>query len=78
MAAVAQATEPSLVKANSTFTIDLSAVRFMDSTAIGLMLRLKKQAHRQNTRLEFVGASKELRGVIRILRLEEYLLKSHS
>ena len=78
VAAVAQATEPSLVKANSTFTIDLSAVRFMDSTAIGLMLRLKKQAHRQNTRLEFVGASKELRGVIRILRLEEYLLKSHS
>jgi N-acetylglucosaminyldiphosphoundecaprenol N-acetyl-beta-D-mannosaminyltransferase len=72
--AVEEATLPSLANAVASLTIDLSAVRFVDSSGVGLMVRFRKQAHRQNTHLRYIGASENLRGVMRILRLEEYLL----
>jgi N-acetylglucosaminyldiphosphoundecaprenol N-acetyl-beta-D-mannosaminyltransferase len=54
--------------------IDLSAVRFIDSTGLGLMVRTKKFARQQNTRLLFTGLQAPVRNVLRLARLEEFLL----
>lgn len=74
--AVAQATEACLANATGKITIDLAGVRFIDSSGIGLMVRLRKQASRKNVELEFVEASGSVQNVARLLRLEEYLFRS--
>jgi N-acetylglucosaminyldiphosphoundecaprenol N-acetyl-beta-D-mannosaminyltransferase len=55
-------------------TIELSGVRFIDSTGLGLMVRSKKEAASQGVRLRFAGINGNVRNVMRISRLEEYLL----
>ena len=54
--------------------VDLAAVRFIDSTGVSLMIRLKKLAHRKGIRLEFRNPVGTVRAVIRLLKLEPYLL----
>jgi anti-anti-sigma factor len=61
---------------DSTKTIDLSQVRFIDSTGLGLMVRAKKHCLAQRQSLNFVGLQPAVRNVLRLSRLEEFLLSS--
>ena len=56
--------------------LDLSAVRFMDSSGLGLMIRAKKLADAQQKRLRFTHAGPAVRNVIRLAKLDGYLLAS--
>lgn len=59
-----------------TLTIDLAELRFMDSTGLGLMIRAKKTAARSGLAIAFAGAPPAVSNVIRLSRLEDYLLGS--
>src|SRR5262249_8427482 len=54
--------------------IDLEELRFIDSTGVGLMIRAKKSAARAGSVLTFSDAQAAVRNVIRICRLEGFLL----
>lgn len=56
------------------FAIDLSSVRFIDSTGIGLLIRAKKWAQQVGARLDLLAPSANVLNVIRLARLEAYLL----
>jgi anti-anti-sigma factor len=55
--------------------IDLSGVRFIDSTGLGLMVRAKKLARNGGANLLFTALPPPVQNVIRIARLEEFLLR---
>lgn len=55
-------------------TIDLGAVRFVDSTGVGLMVRAKKQCGERGIDICFQHPSRAATSVIRALRMEAYLL----
>ena len=57
-----------------TVAVDLSRLTFVDSTGIGLMLRLKKNLTRRGLTLQFRNPTKSVRNVLAHTRLEEYLL----
>ncbi|MEO5803906.1 MAG: WecB/TagA/CpsF family glycosyltransferase [Verrucomicrobiota bacterium] len=54
--------------------IDLSSVQFIDSTGIGLMLRVKKHATAQGIRLQFIGAQPNVKTILRLSKLESVVL----
>ena len=54
----------------------MSGVRFMDSTGLGLMVRAKKLAQREQVKLEFIHLQPAVENVIQLARLEEFLLQS--
>jgi exopolysaccharide biosynthesis WecB/TagA/CpsF family protein/anti-anti-sigma factor len=54
--------------------IDMSGVRFMDSTGLGMMVRAKKLAQREQVKLEFVHLQPAVQNVVQLARLQEYLL----
>ncbi len=54
--------------------IDLANVRFIDSSGLGLMIRVKKLAGQQKRTLEFTGLQPPVRNVLRVARLEKFLL----
>lgn len=56
------------------FVIDLSAVRFMDSTGLGLMVRAKKLAQREGVKLTFINPQPAVENVLELARLKELLL----
>jgi len=58
--------------------IDLSSVRFIDSTGLGLMVRAKKLSLARCEKLNFVGLQPPVLNVLRLSRLEAYLLKAPS
>jgi exopolysaccharide biosynthesis WecB/TagA/CpsF family protein/anti-anti-sigma factor len=55
-------------------TIDLSTVRFVDSTGVGLMVRAKKQCTARGINIRFEHPSQAASSVIRTLRMESFLL----
>jgi N-acetylglucosaminyldiphosphoundecaprenol N-acetyl-beta-D-mannosaminyltransferase len=57
-------------------TIDLSNLTFIDSTGLSVMIRAKKYAARQQMDLRFEGAQPNVLNVIRLSRLEDYLLNN--
>jgi N-acetylglucosaminyldiphosphoundecaprenol N-acetyl-beta-D-mannosaminyltransferase len=59
----------------ATLTLDLSAVSFMDSTGVGLMVRSKKQALKARAHIRFKGLQPAVRSVVRLSKLETYLLE---
>jgi N-acetylglucosaminyldiphosphoundecaprenol N-acetyl-beta-D-mannosaminyltransferase len=70
-----ETTESHLVsKQGRALVIDLSGVRFMDSTGLGLMVRAKKMAHLEQVKLEFIHPQPAVQNVVRLARLEEVLL----
>jgi N-acetylglucosaminyldiphosphoundecaprenol N-acetyl-beta-D-mannosaminyltransferase len=73
VAEVARATESWRAQTPGGGVIDLSGVRFIDSSGIGLMVRLRKQAREKKVDLAFVGATENVRNVARLLRLEDFL-----
>jgi len=54
--------------------IDLSAVRFIDSSGLGVMVRTKKLAQRHGTKLDFASLQPAVLNVVRLSRMEEFLL----
>jgi len=56
--------------------IDLSRVRFIDSSGLGLMVRAKKMARKRRTPLTFTGLQPPVRNVVRMAHLEEFLLNN--
>lgn len=60
---------------NRELVIDLSGVRFMDSTGLGLMVRAKKLALREEVRLSFIQPQPAVRNVVHLARLEDFLLE---
>jgi anti-anti-sigma factor len=53
--------------------LDLSDVRFIDSSGLGLLIRAKKFARQQGAKLALKGIQPAVRNVIKIARLEEFL-----
>jgi anti-anti-sigma factor len=54
--------------------IDLSKLTFIDSTGLSVMIRTKKFAARQQLGISYVGVQENVRNVLRLSRLEEFLL----
>jgi anti-anti-sigma factor len=54
--------------------LDLSGVRFIDSSGLGLMIRAKKLAQQKGTKLVFRGVQPAVENVIQIAHLNEFLL----
>jgi N-acetylglucosaminyldiphosphoundecaprenol N-acetyl-beta-D-mannosaminyltransferase len=54
--------------------IDMSGVRFMDSTGLGMMVRAKKLAQHEQVKLEFIHLQPAVQNVVQLARLTEYLL----
>jgi N-acetylglucosaminyldiphosphoundecaprenol N-acetyl-beta-D-mannosaminyltransferase len=54
--------------------IDLSEVRFIDSSGLGLMVRAKKLARQRGLSLVFSSPCPSVRNVLQIAKLESYLL----
>ncbi len=50
--------------------LDLSEVRFIDSSGLGLMLRARRQAQLRNISLQVIGMQPAVRNVLRLARLE--------
>jgi N-acetylglucosaminyldiphosphoundecaprenol N-acetyl-beta-D-mannosaminyltransferase len=61
-------------RAAGQLTIDLSHVRFIDSTGIGLMIRSKKLAQREGMKVEFKDAQPVVRDILRLAQLEAFIL----
>jgi N-acetylglucosaminyldiphosphoundecaprenol N-acetyl-beta-D-mannosaminyltransferase len=57
-----------------TWTIDLSGVRFLDSTGLGVMVRAGKLAQQTHRNVAFTGIPPAVGNVIRIAGLSEFLL----
>jgi N-acetylglucosaminyldiphosphoundecaprenol N-acetyl-beta-D-mannosaminyltransferase len=58
--------------------IDMSGVRFMDSTGLGMMVRARKLAQREKVKLEFTHLQPAVQNVVHLARLEEFLLPANN
>jgi anti-anti-sigma factor len=65
-----------LSKRGRDLVIDLSGVRFLDSTGLGLMVRAKKLARAEQVKLRFIRPQPPVQNVVHIARLEDFLLKN--
>lgn len=63
---------------SSNWIIDLSKVRFIDSSGLGLMVRARKLARQNGRPLAFTGLQPPVRNVLRMAQLEEFLLRDPS
>lgn len=54
--------------------VNIAGLRFLDGPGAGLMLRSRKLAHREGRRLTFTGAQPAVLNVLRLARLEEFVL----
>ncbi len=54
--------------------IDLSAVRFIDSSGLGVMVKIKRLAQRHGTKLVFIKPQPAVLNVLHLSRLEDFLL----
>ncbi len=66
----------SSISCETPVNFDLSQVDFIDSTGVGLLLRFKRETGRRHQRLTYTNPSPPVRNVLRITRLEGYLLDS--
>ena len=58
-----------------TLLIDLSEVRFIDSSGVGLMLRITSWARQQETEVRFVNPNSDVLNVLKLTRLDHLLLQ---
>jgi len=63
-----------LSKLRKDVLIDMSAVRFMDSSGVGIMVRAKKLAQREGLKLTFSSLQPAVENVIHLAQLQEFLL----
>lgn len=77
---VAAATQGQLrtVSAGIGVIVDLANVRFVDSTGIGMMLKLKKELWQCNVKLTYRAPTDAVRNVLRMTKLESYLLGANA
>jgi N-acetylglucosaminyldiphosphoundecaprenol N-acetyl-beta-D-mannosaminyltransferase len=68
-----RATAVQLRGGRGTVEIDLSAVRFVDSAGVGLMVRAVKEARRHGAGCRFVSPQPAVQNVVRMLRLDDFL-----
>ena len=54
--------------------VDLASLRFLDSMGAGLMVRSRKLAQREGCKLTFTGAQPPVLNVLKLARLEEFVL----
>ena len=59
---------------NTGVSISLAGVRFMDSTGVGLMVRIRNEARERGIPLRFADPPEAVLNVLRILRMESYIL----
>jgi anti-anti-sigma factor len=59
---------------SDSIVIDLSVVRFIDSSGLGLMVRVRKFARQCELKLRFANLQPAVLNVVQIARLEEFLL----
>ncbi len=74
MLTVAQTQIDSFTDYSEPITIDLSAVTFIDSTGVGLLLRAQKHAAGRGAQLQFLNPQAAILNVLRMSRLESVLL----
>lgn len=74
---IAEAAEKRLdaVPAESEVTIDLREVPFVDSSGVGLMLRLKKRAWQRRVSVLYTHPTPAVSNVLKLTRLEEFLMR---
>ena len=60
--------------AGSRLAVDLSGVSFVDSTGVGMMLKLKKAAKRRDVELVYEKAAPAVLNVLKLTKLDEFLL----
>jgi anti-anti-sigma factor len=60
---------------SQSFQIDLSHVTLLDSTGIGVMIKLKKRMVKQGYRLAFVNPKQNVQKILKMTQLSDYLLK---
>ena len=58
----------------SRLAVDLSDVAFVDSSGVGVMLKLKKAAKRRDVDLVYENASPTVVNVLKLTKLDEYLI----
>lgn len=61
-------------KLRKELVIDMSGVRFIDSSALGIMVRAKKLAQREDVKLTFSSLQPAVENVIQLAQLQEFLL----
>lgn len=66
------------LRGGGTLTINLATLGFADTAGIGLMVRVKKQGAMRGVLVEFVHPSSVILALLRVLRLDTYLLKPTS
>ena len=54
-------------------TIDISNLRFLDSTGVSVMVRARKFGQQHGLKIQFTAPADTVRQVIKLLRLEEFL-----
>jgi N-acetylglucosaminyldiphosphoundecaprenol N-acetyl-beta-D-mannosaminyltransferase len=58
----------------SALIVDLTGLRFIDSSGVGLMLRLSKWARTEGVKLSFTGAQRNVENVLQLAQLDRVLL----
>jgi anti-anti-sigma factor len=66
--------QPGLSSPRQAIVMNLSGVRYIDSSGLGLLLRAKKLAQSRESTLALVGLQPAVQNVLRLARLEGYLL----
>lgn len=61
-------------QADSTLVIDLSALRFIDSSGVGLMLSLTKWARSESRNISFTKPQRNVQNVLQLAQLDRVLL----
>ena len=62
----------------SALTVDLGHVSFIDSTGLAVMIRARKFAKQNAFHLTFTGLQPPVQNVLRIARMEDFLLQDHA
>jgi exopolysaccharide biosynthesis WecB/TagA/CpsF family protein/anti-anti-sigma factor len=81
-----QETQPHIFKGRSDaqfegepfLTIDLAGVRFIDSSGLGLMIRARKAARQNGSKIIFRNPQAAVSNVVRLARLEQWLFDAES
>jgi anti-anti-sigma factor len=75
---IEQASHIREISESQSLVIDLSVVRFIDSSGLGVMVRVRKLARQHGLKLRFTNLQPAVLNVIQISRLEDFLMGRQS